>query len=205
MTCSNWPAPACWPTSAQPPRQGAEGWQITGDPTEAALLTLAGKLGLDGDHELRRLPRGRQHSLQPGAALHCQPASRPRRPRPDLPVRRARAAAPSCATASCGDGNTERLDPRGLACPPGTRAQPDGLRMIGLAMRPLPAPPGSAPTTPTSKGDFILPRPGRHARPAARRSHRRRRRMPHRRHRGKDDHRRSCRHAAVIAARVGLG
>ncbi|MBT8764859.1 cation-transporting P-type ATPase [Metapseudomonas boanensis] len=32
-------------------------WCITGDPTEAALLTLAGKLRLDGDQETELLPR----------------------------------------------------------------------------------------------------------------------------------------------------
>ncbi|WP_439862194.1 cation-transporting P-type ATPase [Pseudomonas sp. MBLB4136] len=32
-------------------------WQISGDPTEAALLTLAGKLGLQRDEELGNLPR----------------------------------------------------------------------------------------------------------------------------------------------------
>ena len=36
---------------------GDEGWRISGDPTEAALLTLAGKLGLVASDELARLPR----------------------------------------------------------------------------------------------------------------------------------------------------
>jgi magnesium-transporting ATPase (P-type) len=32
-------------------------WYISGDPTEAALLTLAGKLGLERQHELQHLPQ----------------------------------------------------------------------------------------------------------------------------------------------------
>ena len=36
---------------------GEQGWQITGDPTEAALLTLAGKLGLVEAAEQAALPR----------------------------------------------------------------------------------------------------------------------------------------------------
>ena len=35
----------------------ADGWQMVGDPTEGALLTLARKLGLDPEEELRRRPR----------------------------------------------------------------------------------------------------------------------------------------------------
>jgi magnesium-transporting ATPase (P-type) len=34
-----------------------ERWRIQGDPTEGALLTLAGKLGLDGQHETQLRPR----------------------------------------------------------------------------------------------------------------------------------------------------
>jgi magnesium-transporting ATPase (P-type) len=37
--------------------QREEGWRIQGDPTEGALLTLAGKLGLDGRHETQMRPR----------------------------------------------------------------------------------------------------------------------------------------------------
>ena len=37
--------------------QREEGWRIQGDPTEGALLTLAGKLGLDGQHENQMRPR----------------------------------------------------------------------------------------------------------------------------------------------------
>ena len=44
----------CNSASLQP---HADGWSITGDPTEAALLTLAGKLNLQHAHESTHLPR----------------------------------------------------------------------------------------------------------------------------------------------------
>ncbi|MDO6388015.1 HAD-IC family P-type ATPase [Uliginosibacterium sp. 31-12] len=48
-------------------RQGADGWQLQGDPTEGALCTLALKLGLERAEEAARAPR---HDVIPFAAEH---------------------------------------------------------------------------------------------------------------------------------------
>ncbi|HET6874746.1 MAG TPA: HAD-IC family P-type ATPase, partial [Acidimicrobiales bacterium] len=50
-------AAACNDAALRPPTDPSGDWQITGDPTEAALLALAGRLGVDPDTARRDLPR----------------------------------------------------------------------------------------------------------------------------------------------------
>ena len=134
-------------------RQGAEGWQISGDPTEAALLTLAGKLGLDGDHELRRLPRVDSIPFSPElrctASLHHDHAGHGLIYLFGAPERLL-----ELCNRQLRDGNAERLDSRAwhARLHEGAAA---GLRMIGLAMRPLPAPQSQLDYA-DLEGDFIL-------------------------------------------------
>ena len=46
-----------------------QSWCISGDPTEAALLTLAGKVGLEHQHELQNLPQ--IDAIPFSSELHC--------------------------------------------------------------------------------------------------------------------------------------
>ncbi len=50
-------AAACNDATLRPPGEAHADWQITGDPTEGALVTLAAKLGVDQAELRRRLPR----------------------------------------------------------------------------------------------------------------------------------------------------
>ncbi|MCM2329811.1 MAG: cation-transporting P-type ATPase [Pseudomonas sagittaria] len=134
-------------------RLAAEGWQISGDPTEAALLTLAGKLGLDGAHELSRLPRVDSIPFSP--ELRCTASLHHDHSGHGLIYL---FGAPERLLELCNrqlrDGNAERLDPRAWHARLHEGAA-DGLRMIGLAMRPLPAPQSQLDYA-DLKGDFIL-------------------------------------------------
>jgi Ca2+-transporting ATPase len=62
-------AAACNDASLRPPDEAGGHWAETGDPTEAALLALAGKLGVDRDGLARDHPRWpRWRSTPPGGA-----------------------------------------------------------------------------------------------------------------------------------------
>ena len=50
-------ASACNDATLHPPAQPGEPWRLTGDPTEGALLALAGKCGVDADAFRRMHPR----------------------------------------------------------------------------------------------------------------------------------------------------
>jgi magnesium-transporting ATPase (P-type) len=114
------------------------GWSITGDPTEAALLTLAGKVGLDLQHEQQHLPQ-----------VDTIPFSSEQRCTASLHHDRAQhgliyiIGAPERLLEVCNrewrDGSPHPIDPRHWhqALDSGSR---QGLRMLGLAMRPLSAP-----------------------------------------------------------------
>ena len=116
-------------------RSGENGWCITGDPTEAALLTLAGKVGLELQHEASNLPQ-----------VDAIPFSSEQRCTASLHHDHARHAliymigAPERVLEACNrqwrDGRPEPLDPRHWhqALDSGAR---QGLRMLGLAIRPL--------------------------------------------------------------------
>ena len=131
----------------------AEGWRISGDPTEAALLTLAGKLALRAEHELARLPRVDSIPFSPElrctASLHHDHAGHGLIYLFGAPERLL-----ELCNRQWRDGNNEALDPRhwhgrleeGAAV---------GLRMLGLAMRPL-AKPQAELNYADLEGDFIL-------------------------------------------------
>jgi len=115
--------------------QREDGWGIAGDPTEAALLTLAGKLGLTPTQEFQRLPR-----------VDAIPFSADRRSLASLHHDHAghgliyQFGAPERLLEICQSqwraGSDEPLDRRYWHhCLDQGASQ--GLRMIGLAMRPL--------------------------------------------------------------------
>ncbi len=133
--------------------QGSEGWQISGDPTEAALLTLAGKLGLDAGREQARLPRVDAIPFTPElrctASLHHDHASHGLIYLFGAPERLLELCNRQWRDGSAEAFNSplwrQRLD-QGAA---------QGLRMIGLAMRPLDAPQGQLDYA-DLEGDFIF-------------------------------------------------
>lgn len=134
-------------------RESAEGWQISGDPTAAALLTLAGKLGLESAHEQARLPRidaiPFSPELRATASLHHDHAGH------GLIYL---FGAPERALELCNrqwrDGSAEPLDLR-LWHSRIEQGASAGLRMLGIAMRPLQAP-QSLLDYADLEGDFIL-------------------------------------------------
>ena len=113
-------------------------WTITGDPTEAALLTLAGKVGLQLAREQANLPR-----------VDAIPFSSERRCMGSLHHDHSGhgliylVGAPERLLQVCNrqwrDGSPEPLDPRRWHQVLEEGAS-QGLRMLGLALRPLPAP-----------------------------------------------------------------
>ncbi|MFC2972315.1 cation-transporting P-type ATPase [Azotobacter bryophylli] len=115
-----------------------DSWCITGDPTEAALLTLAGKLGLQRQQESRRLPRvdaipfsAERRSL---ASLHHDHADHGLIYQFGAPERLLEV----CNRQWCA-GRDQALDPRYWRQRLEEGAS-QGLRMLGLAMRPLEKP-----------------------------------------------------------------
>ncbi|HYQ38385.1 MAG TPA: HAD-IC family P-type ATPase [Pseudomonas sp.] len=130
-----------------------DGWRIAGDPTEAALLTLAGKLGLSGAHEQARLPRVDAIPFSPElrctASLHHDHAGH------GLIYL---FGAPERVLELCNqqwrDGCSEPLDPRAWRAHLEHGASA-GLRMLGVAMRPLKAPQGQLDYA-DLEGDFVL-------------------------------------------------
>jgi magnesium-transporting ATPase (P-type) len=130
-----------------------DGWRIGGDPTEAALLTLAGKLGLTGAHEQARLPRVDGIPFSPElrctASLHHDHAGH------GLIYL---FGAPERVLGLCNrqwrDGSAEPLDPR-LWHGHLQQGATQGLRMLALAMRPLAAPQAELDYA-DLEGDFVL-------------------------------------------------
>ena len=134
-------------------RSGENGWCITGDPTEAALLTLAGKVGLELQHEARNLPQ-----------VDAIPFSSEQRCTASLHHDHAHhgliymIGAPERVLEACNrqwrDGHPEPLDPRHWhqALDSGAR---QGLRMLGLAIRPLGEPQQSLDYQDLD-GDYVL-------------------------------------------------
>ena len=114
------------------------GWNITGDPTEAALLTLAGKVGLDLQHEQQHLPQ--VDSIPFSSEQRCTASLHHDRAQHGLIYI---IGAPERLLEVCNrewrDGSPHPIDPRHWhqALDSGSR---QGLRMLGLAMRPLSAP-----------------------------------------------------------------
>ena len=133
--------------------QGSEGWHISGDPTEAALLTLAGKLGLSDGAELARLPRVDAIPFSPElrctASLHHDHAGHGLIYLFGAPERLL-----ELCNRQWHDGSAEPLDPRAWHARIEQGAA-HGLRMIGLAMRPLAAPRSELDYA-DLQGDFIL-------------------------------------------------
>jgi magnesium-transporting ATPase (P-type) len=133
--------------------QAEQAWQISGDPTEAALLTLAGKLGLHPEHERQHLPR--QDAVPFSAELRCTASLHHDHGGHGLIYL---VGAPERLLQACNqqwrDGNPEPLNPRHWhqALEQGAS---QGLRMLGLAMRPLQAP-QPALSYADLEGDFIL-------------------------------------------------
>ncbi|MCL7462583.1 cation-transporting P-type ATPase [Pseudomonas sp. NW5] len=132
---------------------GSEGWQISGDPTEAALLTLAGKLGFDTAHEQARLPRLDAIPFSPElrltASLHHDHAGHGLIYLFGAPERLL-----ELCNRQWEDSHAKPLDLRHWhrRLEEGAR---DGLRMIGVAMRPLAAPQNLLDYA-DLQGDFIL-------------------------------------------------
>lgn len=115
-----------------------DSWCISGDPTEAALLTLAGKLGLGRQQESRRLPRvdaipfsSERRSL---ASLHHDHSGHGLIYQFGAPERLL-----EVCNRQWSEGRDEALDLRywHQRLDEGAR---QGLRMIGLALRPLEEP-----------------------------------------------------------------
>jgi magnesium-transporting ATPase (P-type) len=116
----------------------SEGWGITGDPTEAALLTLAGKLGLELEYEASHLPQ-----------VDAIPFSSEQRCTASLHHDHAHhgliymIGAPERLLEVCNrqwrDGSPQPLDLKYWHQTLDSGSS-QGLRMLGLAMRPLAAP-----------------------------------------------------------------
>ena len=115
-----------------------EGWGITGDPTEAALLTLAGKLGLQHGHEAQLLPQ--VDAIPFNSEQRCTASLHHDHAHHGLIYM---IGAPERLLAVCNrqwrDGRPEALDIRHWHQALDSGAS-QGLRMLGLAMRPLAAP-----------------------------------------------------------------
>ena len=130
-----------------------DAWRIAGDPTEAALLTLAGKLGLSTAHEQARLPRVDAIPFSPElrctASLHHDHAGH------GLIYL---FGAPERVLELCNrqwrDGSSEALDPRAWRARL-ERGAAEGLRMLAVAMRPLAAPQSQLDYA-DLEGDFVL-------------------------------------------------
>ncbi len=134
-------------------RSSEDGWSITGDPTEAALLTLAGKVGLELQHEARNLPQ-----------VDAIPFSSEQRCTASLHHDHAHhgliymIGAPERLLEACNrqwrDGRPEPLDPRHWHQALDSGAS-QGLRMLGLAIRPLGQPQQSLDYQDLD-GDYVL-------------------------------------------------
>ncbi|MGV8842312.1 MAG: cation-transporting P-type ATPase [Pseudomonas sp.] len=130
-----------------------EQWRISGDPTEAALLTLAGKFGLQHGHEAGQLPRVDaipfSSELRCSASLHHDHAGH------GLIYL---IGAPERLLEMCNrqwrDARDEPLNIQHwhLAIEQGAG---EGLRMLGLAMRPLDKPQSELQYQ-DLEGDFVL-------------------------------------------------
>ena len=128
-------------------------WSITGDPTEAALLTLAGKLGMTATHELAHTPR-----------VDSIPFSSERRSMASLHHDHSghgliyMVGAPERLLEVCNqqlvDGSAEPLNPSYWHAVLSAGAA-QGLRMLGLAVRALGAPRHEL-NYADLEGDFVL-------------------------------------------------
>ena len=128
-------------------------WSITGDPTEAALLTLAGKLGMTATHELAHTPR-----------VDSIPFSSERRSMSSLHHDHSghgliyMIGAPERLLEVCNqqlvDGSAEPLNPSYWHTVLSEGAA-QGLRMLGLAVRALGAPHHEL-NYADLEGDFVL-------------------------------------------------
>ena len=119
-------------------RSDVDGWSISGDPTEAALLTLAGKIGLEHEHEARNLPQ--VDSIPFSAEQRCTASLHHDHAHHGLIYL---IGAPERLLALCNrqwrDGRPEPLHPQHWHQVLDSAAS-QGLRMLGLAMRPLDVP-----------------------------------------------------------------
>lgn len=133
-------------------REG-DGWCITGDPTEVALLTLAGKLGLQAPHEQANVPRvdGIPFSSERRcmASLHHDHAGHGLIYLVGAPERLLEVCNHQFAA-----GSTEPLDPTHWHAVLDDGAR-QGLRMLGLAMRALGTPQHEL-AYEDLEGDFVL-------------------------------------------------
>ena len=131
-------AAACNDASLQPPAEAGGHWAETGDPTEAALLALAGKLGADRDTLDRDLPRVAEVAFD---------ATRRR-----MTTLHQRPDGVWAAVKGAVDTLVPLLDPADVALGAEARAvaarwASDGYRILALADRQLPAVP-DPPRTP---------------------------------------------------------
>ncbi len=128
-------------------------WSISGDPTEAALLTLAGKLGMQQAHESARLPR--VDSIPFSAEQRCSATLHHDHSGHGLIYL---IGAPERLLELCNrqwrDGRDEALDVRHWHAALEQGAS-QGLRMIGLALRSLPQPQHEL-NYADLQGDFVL-------------------------------------------------
>jgi magnesium-transporting ATPase (P-type) len=133
--------------------QREQSWQISGDPTEAALLTLAGKLGLQREEELGNLPRVDMIPFNSErrctASLHHDHRGHGLIYLVGAPERLLEV----CNRQWC-EGRDEPLDLRHWHAVLEQGAG-EGLRMLGLALRTLPGPQQEL-TYADLEGDFIL-------------------------------------------------
>ena len=130
-----------------------EQWCITGDPTEAALLTLAGKLALNPEREVANLPR--VDSIPFSSERRCLASLHHDHGGHGLIYM---IGAPERLLEVCNrqwqGGSAKPLDP-GLWQRHLDEGASQGLRMIGLAMRPLGRPQSQLEYADLD-GDFIL-------------------------------------------------
>ena len=134
-------------------RSSEQGWSITGDPTEAALLTLAGKVGLELQHEARNLPQ--VDTIPFSSEQRCTASLHHDHAHHGLIYM---IGAPERLLEACNrqwrDGRPEPLNPRHWHQALDSGAS-QGLRMLGLAIRPLGQPQQSLDYQDLD-GDYVL-------------------------------------------------
>ena len=161
-----------------------EGWEVTGDPTEAALVVVARKAGLEAaalraaQPRLDAIPFESEHQYM--ATLHQSPGRPPRllmKGAPEVVVARCQADGRAAALAAAGGAH-------------GARPAGAGGGRASLARA------GRGPRAGRHHRRLRAAGAGGHDRPSAARGGRGGGGLPHRRDRREDDHRRSRRHGA---------
>jgi magnesium-transporting ATPase (P-type) len=183
-------------------RETDDGWQLAGDPTEGALLTLALKAGLNLRETREALPRTDvipfesehrfmatlNHDHAGHGYLYLKGAPGARAGTVRHPTRCGRRQYVRSRTLARPHGRGGRPGDAAAGAGYAAQRQRDGTQLRRHRGRRLHAAGGAG-----------------SGRSAARGSHQGRRHLSHRRHPGQDDHRRSCRHCAGHWQATGAG